>query len=34
VIGIDAAGSTQAENVGFAIAINAAKPLIQQAFAA
>ncbi len=34
VIGIDAAGSTQAENVGFAIAIDAAKPLIQRAFAA
>jgi S1-C subfamily serine protease len=31
VIGIDSAGSSSAENIGFAIAIDAAKPLIQQA---
>jgi serine protease Do len=31
VIGIDSAGSNDAENIGFAIAINAAKPLIEQA---
>jgi serine protease Do len=31
VVGIDSAGSSQAENIGFAIAIDAAKPLIQQA---
>jgi serine protease Do len=34
VIGINAAGSSQAENIGFAIAIDAAKPLIEQAIAA
>ena len=31
VVGIDSAGSSSAENIGFAIAIDAAKPLIQQA---
>lgn len=31
VIGVNAAGSAQAENIGFAIAIDAAKPLIQEA---
>jgi serine protease Do len=31
VIGVNAAGSAQAENIGFAIAIDAAKPLIEQA---
>jgi S1-C subfamily serine protease len=31
VIGIDSAGSSSAENIGFAITIDAAKPLIQQA---
>ena len=31
VIGINAAGSSQAENIGFAVAIDAAKPLIEQA---
>jgi len=31
VIAINTAGSEQAENVGFAIAVNAAKPIIQQA---
>jgi S1-C subfamily serine protease len=30
VIGVNAAGSTQAENIGFAIAIDAASPLIEQ----
>jgi S1-C subfamily serine protease len=34
VVGIDSAGSSQAENIGFAIAIDAAKPLIQQALTA
>jgi serine protease Do len=34
VVGIDSAGSSQAENIGFAIAIDAAKPLIQQALSA
>jgi serine protease Do len=33
VIGINAAGNSQAENIGFAIAIDAAKPLIEQAIA-
>jgi S1-C subfamily serine protease len=33
VVGINAAGNTQAENVGFAIAIDAAKPLVEQAIA-
>jgi S1-C subfamily serine protease len=33
VIGVNAAGTTQAENIGFAIAIDAAKPLIAQAIA-
>jgi S1-C subfamily serine protease len=33
VVGIDSAGSSSAENIGFAIAIDAAKPLIQQALA-
>jgi S1-C subfamily serine protease len=33
VVGINAAGNTQAENIGFAIAIDAAKPLIAQAIA-
>jgi S1-C subfamily serine protease len=31
VVGIDSAGSSSAENIGFAIAIDAAKPLIQKA---
>jgi S1-C subfamily serine protease len=31
VVGIDSAGSSSAENIGFAIAIDAAKPLIEQA---
>jgi serine protease Do len=31
VIGVNAAGSAQAENIGFAIAIDAAKPLIEEA---
>ena len=31
VVGIDSAGSSSAENIGFAIAIDAAKPLIQEA---
>jgi S1-C subfamily serine protease len=31
VIGVNVAGSSQAENIGFAITINAAKSLIQQA---
>jgi serine protease Do len=31
VIGVNAAGSAQAENIGFTIAIDAAKPLIEQA---
>jgi serine protease Do len=31
VVGVNAAGSAQAENIGFAVAINAAKPLIEQA---
>ena len=31
VIGVNAAGSSQAENIGFAVAIDAAKPLIEQA---
>lgn len=31
VIGVNAAGSAQAENIGFAIAIDAAKPLIEDA---
>jgi serine protease Do len=34
VIGIDSAGNSSAENIGFAIAINAAKPLIEKAIAA
>jgi S1-C subfamily serine protease len=34
VVGIDSAGSSSAENIGFAIAIDAAKPLIQQALSA
>ena len=34
VVGVNAAGNTQAENIGFAIAIDAAKPLIEQAIAA
>ena len=34
VVGIDSAGSSSAENIGFAIAIDAAKPLIQQALGA
>jgi S1-C subfamily serine protease len=34
VVGVNAAGSAQAENIGFAIAIDAAKPLIEQALAA
>ena len=34
VVGIDSAGSSSAENIGFAIAIDAAKPLIQQALTA
>ena len=34
VVGVNAAGNTQAENIGFAIAIDAAKPLIEQAVAA
>jgi S1-C subfamily serine protease len=33
VVGIDSAGSSQAENIGFAIAIDAAKPLIEDALA-
>jgi S1-C subfamily serine protease len=33
VIGVNAAGSAQAENIGFAIAIDAAKSLIEQAIA-
>jgi S1-C subfamily serine protease len=33
VIGVNAAATTQAENIGFAIAIDAAKPLIAQAIA-
>ena len=33
VVGIDSAGSSSAENIGFAIAIDAAKPLIQRALA-
>jgi serine protease Do len=33
VVGVNAAGNTQAENIGFAIAIDAAKPLIEQAIA-
>ena len=33
VIGVNAAGSVQAENIGFAIAIDAAKPLIEDAMA-
>ena len=33
VVGVNAAGTVQAENVGFAIAIDAAKPLIDQAVA-
>jgi S1-C subfamily serine protease len=33
VVGVNAAGSAQAENIGFAIAIDAAKPLIEQAIA-
>jgi putative serine protease PepD len=33
VVGIDSAGSSSAENIGFAIAIDAAKPLIEQALA-
>jgi S1-C subfamily serine protease len=33
VVGIDSAGSSQAENIGFAIAIDAAKPLIEGALA-
>jgi len=31
VVGIDSAGTEQAQNIGFAIAIDAAKPVIQQA---
>jgi hypothetical protein len=31
VVGIDVAGSTQAENIGFAVAIDAAKPLLTHA---
>jgi len=31
VIGVDSAGNSQAENIGFAIAIDVAKPLIRQA---
>ena len=31
VIGIDTAGNSQAQNIGFAIAINGAKPILQQA---
>lgn len=31
VIGVNAAGSALAENIGFAIAIDAAKPLIEEA---
>lgn len=31
VVGVNAAGSAQAENIGFAVAINSAKPLIEQA---
>jgi S1-C subfamily serine protease len=34
VVGIDSAGSSQAENIGFAIAIDAAKPLIERALGA
>jgi serine protease Do len=34
VIGVNAAGTTQAENIGFAIAINAAKPLIEESLGA
>jgi S1-C subfamily serine protease len=34
VVGIDSAGSSSAENIGFAIAIDAAKPLIQRALSA
>ena len=34
VVGIDSAGSSSAENIGFAIAIDAAKPLIEQALGA
>jgi S1-C subfamily serine protease len=33
VVGVNAAGSAQAENIGFAIAIDAAKPLIERAIA-
>src|SRR5712691_1632227 len=33
VIGINTAGNTQAENIGFSIAIDAAKPIINQAIA-
>jgi serine protease Do len=33
VVGVNAAGTTEAENIGFAIAIDAAKPLIEQAIA-
>jgi len=33
VVGVNTAGSVQAENIGFAIAIDAAKPLIEQAIA-
>jgi S1-C subfamily serine protease len=33
VIGINTAGNTQAENIGFSIAIDAAKPIISQAIA-